>query len=95
MEERGGERTFEGTADIPEGSDGYERGRGKGRRPDEVLSDSVVVGQDRNAMRGQPVAIFRRIYIVVFLLIALLGLLFTGLTYLATTAFYEIGRAHV
>ena len=40
------------------------------------------------AMRGQPVAIFRRIYIVVFLLIALLGLLFTGLTYLATTAFY-------
>jgi signal transduction histidine kinase len=39
-------------------------------------------------MRGQPVAIFRRIYIVVFLLIALLGLLFTGVTYLATTAFY-------
>jgi signal transduction histidine kinase len=32
--------------------------------------------------------IFRRIYIVVFLLIALLGLLFTGVTYLATTAFY-------
>jgi len=44
-------------------------------------------GGDR-AMRGQPVAIFRRIYIVVFLLIALLGLLFTGVTYLATTAFY-------
>jgi signal transduction histidine kinase len=39
-------------------------------------------------MRGQPVAIFRRIYVVVFLLIALLGLLFTGVTYLATTAFY-------
>jgi signal transduction histidine kinase len=39
-------------------------------------------------MRRQPVAIFRRIYIVVFLLIALLGLLFTGVTYLATTAFY-------
>jgi len=55
-----------------------ERGRGaaSGRGP-----------ADR-AMRGQPVAIFRRIYIVVFLLIALLGLLFTGLTYLATTAFY-------
>jgi signal transduction histidine kinase len=33
-------------------------------------------------------SIFRRIYIVVFLLIALLGLLFTGVTYLATTAFY-------
>ncbi len=36
----------------------------------------------------QPLAIFRRIYIVVFLLIALLGLLFIGVTYLATTSFY-------
>jgi signal transduction histidine kinase len=39
-------------------------------------------------MRQQPFAIFRRIYIVVFLLIALLGLLFIGVTYLATTSFY-------
>ena len=36
----------------------------------------------------QPLAIFRRIYIVVFLLIALLGLLFIGVTWLATTSFY-------
>ena len=43
---------------------------------------------EERGMRGQPIAIFRRIYIVVFLLIALLGLLFTGVTYLATTAFY-------
>jgi signal transduction histidine kinase len=39
-------------------------------------------------MRQQPFAIFRRIYLVVFLLIALLGLLFIGVTYLATTSFY-------
>jgi len=39
-------------------------------------------------MRQQPFAIFRRIYIVVFLLIALLGLLFIGVTYMATTSFY-------
>ena len=39
-------------------------------------------------LKRQPGAIFRRIYLVVFLLIALLGLLFTGVTYLATTAFY-------
>ena len=32
--------------------------------------------------------IFRRIYIVVVLLIALLGLLFIGVTYIATTSFY-------
>jgi signal transduction histidine kinase len=31
----------------------------------------------------------RRIYLVVFLLIVVLGLLFTGITYLATTNFYE------
>jgi PAS domain S-box-containing protein len=37
------------TADIPERSEGYERGRGKGRRPDDVLSNGVVVGQVRNA----------------------------------------------
>jgi signal transduction histidine kinase len=39
-------------------------------------------------MRQQPFAIFRRIYIVVFLLLALLGLLFIGVTYMATTSFY-------
>jgi ribosomal protein S18 acetylase RimI-like enzyme len=31
-----------GASDIPEQSEGYERGRGKGRRPDEVLSPSSV-----------------------------------------------------
>jgi ribosomal protein S18 acetylase RimI-like enzyme len=36
------ESPFDGTGDIPEQSEGYERGRGKGRRPDEVLSDSSV-----------------------------------------------------
>ncbi|HTR30760.1 MAG TPA: HAMP domain-containing sensor histidine kinase [Puia sp.] len=36
----------------------------------------------------QPFAIFRRIYVVVFLLIAVLGLLFVGVTYVATTSFY-------
>jgi signal transduction histidine kinase len=40
------------------------------------------------AMGRRPVAIFRRIYIIVFLLIAMLGLLFMGVTYLATTSFY-------
>jgi signal transduction histidine kinase len=39
-------------------------------------------------MSKQPAAIFRRIYIAVFLLIALLGLLFIGVTYMATTSFY-------
>ncbi len=39
-------------------------------------------------MRQEPFAIFRRIYFVVFLLIALLGLLFVGVTYVATTSFY-------
>jgi len=34
--------------------------------------------------------IFRRIYIVIFLLIALLGVIFTGITYMATTNFYEM-----
>src|ERR1700722_2859566 len=31
-----------GASDIPEQSEGYERGRGKGRSPDEVLSPSSV-----------------------------------------------------
>src|SRR5580692_9986841 len=39
-------------------------------------------------MRQEPFAIFRRIYFVVFLVIALLGLLFVGVTYVATTSFY-------
>jgi signal transduction histidine kinase len=39
-------------------------------------------------MRQEPFAIFRRIYFVVFLLIAVLGLLFIGVTYVATTSFY-------
>jgi signal transduction histidine kinase len=39
-------------------------------------------------MRKQPAAIFRRIYFAVFLLIAMLGLLFIGVTYMATTSFY-------
>jgi signal transduction histidine kinase len=39
-------------------------------------------------MRQEPFAVFRRIYFVVFLLIALLGLLFVGVTYVATTSFY-------
>ena len=43
----------------------------------------------RGTIMGQgPVAIFRRIYVVVVLLIAVLGLLFVGVTYLATTSFY-------
>lgn len=40
-------------------------------------------------MKTSPFAIFRRIYVVIFLLIALLGLMFTGITYMATTNFYE------
>src|ERR1700722_11355566 len=32
--------------------------------------------------------VFRRIYVVVFLLIALLGVLFVGVTYMAATSFY-------
>ena len=39
-------------------------------------------------MKQEPFAIFRRIYVVVVLLIAVLGLLFIGVTYLATTSFY-------
>jgi signal transduction histidine kinase len=42
----------------------------------------------RNPNTQQPFAIFRRIYVVVFLLIAVLGLLFVGVTYVATTSFY-------
>ncbi len=34
--------------------------------------------------------IFRRIYVVIFLLIALLVVIFTGITYMATTNFYEM-----
>jgi signal transduction histidine kinase len=40
-------------------------------------------------MRSPRFGLFRRIYLVVFLLIALLGILFTGITYLVTTSFYE------
>ncbi len=40
-------------------------------------------------MSTSPFVLFRRIYLVVFLLIALLGIVFTGITYLATTSFYE------
>jgi uroporphyrinogen-III synthase len=43
-----GERTFEGTADIPEQSEGDEQEGPWRSRPDEVLSDSSVVGQDRD-----------------------------------------------
>jgi signal transduction histidine kinase len=39
-------------------------------------------------MKKEPFSLFRRIYFVVFLLIALLGLLFVGVTYVATTSFY-------
>jgi signal transduction histidine kinase len=39
-------------------------------------------------MKKEPFILFRRIYIVVFLLIAMLGLLFIGVTYMAATAFY-------
>jgi signal transduction histidine kinase len=40
-------------------------------------------------MSRSPFALFRRIYLVVFLLTALLCVAFTGVTYLATTNFYE------
>jgi hypothetical protein len=40
-------------------------------------------------MKNSSFGLFRRIYIVIFLLIALLGVLFTGITYMATTNFYE------
>jgi signal transduction histidine kinase len=39
-------------------------------------------------MKQEPFAVFRRIYVVVVLLIAVLGLLFVGVTYLAATSFY-------
>ena len=39
--------------------------------------------------KNSPFLLFRRIYIVIFLLIALLGVIFTGITYMATTNFYE------
>lgn len=40
-------------------------------------------------MNRSPFALFRQIYLVVFLLTALLCVAFTGVTYLATTNFYE------
>jgi signal transduction histidine kinase len=39
-------------------------------------------------MKQEPSGLFRRIYVVVFLLIALLGVLFVGVTYMAATSFY-------
>jgi hypothetical protein len=39
--------------------------------------------------KNSPFVLFRRIYIVIFLLIALLVVIFTGITYMATTNFYE------
>ena len=39
--------------------------------------------------KNSPFVLFRRIYVVIFLLIALLGVIFTGITYMATTNFYE------
>jgi signal transduction histidine kinase len=44
-------------------------------------------GRASGADRG-PFAFFRRIYVIVVLLIAVLGMLFIGVTYLATTSFY-------
>ena len=44
--------------------------------------------KNKPTTRQEPFAIFRRIYVVVFLLIAVLGLLFIGVTYMATTSFY-------
>lgn len=41
-------------------------------------------------MKNSSFTIFRRIYIVIFLLIALLVVIFTGITYMATTNFYEM-----
>jgi signal transduction histidine kinase len=40
-------------------------------------------------MKAQPFVIFRRIYVLVFVSLAALGLLFVWITYLATTNFYE------
>jgi signal transduction histidine kinase len=40
-------------------------------------------------MNKSPFGLFRQIYLVVFLLTALLCIVFTGVTYLATTNFYE------
>ena len=40
-------------------------------------------------MKNSPFVLFRRIYIVIFLLIALLGVIFTWIAYMATTNFYE------
>jgi signal transduction histidine kinase len=40
-------------------------------------------------MKTSPFILFRRIYAVVFLLIALLGVIFVAITYIATTNFYE------
>ncbi|HWB92637.1 MAG TPA: histidine kinase dimerization/phospho-acceptor domain-containing protein [Puia sp.] len=40
-------------------------------------------------MKTSPFVLFRRIYLVIFLLIALLGVVFIGITYIATTNFYE------
>jgi hypothetical protein len=53
-----GKRTREGAADIPEG---YERGGPWRSRPNEVLSDSVVVGVDRNS--GRSLAAPRRVVV--------------------------------
>ena len=39
--------------------------------------------------KSSEAALFRRIYIAIFLLIALLGVVFTAITYIATTNFYE------
>jgi signal transduction histidine kinase len=60
---------------------GRERAAGGGR---------AVEGAREGAFEGarEGAAAFRRIYIVVVLLIAVLGLLFIGVTYLATTSFY-------
>ena len=40
-------------------------------------------------MKNSPFVLFRRIYVVIFALIALLGVVFTAITYIATTNFYE------
>jgi 3-oxoacyl-(acyl-carrier-protein) synthase len=47
-----GERAFEGTTDIPEQSEGYERGGPWQSRPDEVPSASAAVGHGRNSGAG-------------------------------------------
>jgi alpha-L-fucosidase 2 len=48
-----GKRTFAGTSDLPERSEGYERGGPWRSRPDEVLRDSVEAGHDRNVGRKE------------------------------------------